>query len=101
MINFIDLKSTVSMNDSKNVDLIEKIINEYSVEQRRLNELFKISMNKFASERSFETCLDALNLSIQLASVRGKLMESYEQYSRILEGEIIKLRKNCQNNNLK
>ena len=83
-----------SMKNSNNIDLIEKIINEHSVEQRRLNELFKISMNKFASERSFETCLDALNISIQLTSVRGKLMESYEHYSRILEGEILKLRKN-------
>jgi hypothetical protein len=82
------------MKNSNNIDLIEKIINEHSVEQRRLNELFKISMNKFASERSFETCLDALNISIQLTSVRGKLMESYEHYSRILEGEILKLRKN-------
>jgi hypothetical protein len=82
------------MKNSNNIDLIEKIINEHSVEQSRLNELLKISMNKFASERSFETCLDALNISIQLTSVRGKLMESYEHYSRILEGEILKLRKN-------
>ena len=86
------------MKNSNNIDLIEKIINEHSVEQRRINELFKISMNKFASERSFETCLDALNISIQLTSVRGKLMESYEHYSRILEGEILKLRKNQDSN---
>lgn len=86
------------MKNSNNIDLIEKIINEHSVEQRRLNELFKISMNKFASERSFETCLDALNLSIQLTSVRGKLMESYEHYSRILEAEILQLRKKQDSN---
>jgi len=77
------------------IDDIEKFINENSSEQRRLTELFRISMTRFAGDRSIETCLDALNLSIQLAGVRKKLMESYEQYARLLEGEIVKLRKIC------
>ena len=51
------------------------------------------AMNDFATERSLETCLDALNLSMQLANIRGKLAESYEYYARMLEQEITKLRK--------
>ena len=78
------------------IDDIEKFINENSSEQRRLTELFRSSMNRFAEERSIETCLDALNLSIQLAGIRKKLMESYEQYARLLEEEIVKLRKICE-----
>jgi hypothetical protein len=78
------------------IDDIEKFINENTSEQRRLTELFRISMTKFAGERSIENCLDALNLSIQLAGIRKKLMESYEQYARLLEGEIIRLRKKCE-----
>jgi hypothetical protein len=78
------------------IDDIEKFINENSSEQRRLTELFRSSMNRFAGERSIETCLDALNLSIQLAGIRKKLMESYERYARLLEEEIVKLRKICE-----
>lgn len=61
-------------------------------------ELFKTSMNEFAGERSIEACLDALNLSIQLAGIRKKLMEYYEQYARLLEAEITRLRKICEDN---
>jgi hypothetical protein len=52
-------------------------------------------MTRFAEDRSIETCLDALNVSIQLASIRKKLMESYEQYARLLELEIVRLRQIC------
>lgn len=69
------------------------MINEVASEQKLLMELFQTSMNKFAGERSFETCLDALNVSIQLAGVRKRMMVAYEQYARILEEEIIKLRR--------
>ena len=48
-------------------------------------------MNDFATDRSLETCLDALNLAMQLANIRGKLAESYEFYARLLEKEITKL----------
>jgi RNA processing factor Prp31 len=84
-------------NDSRitEIDDIEKFINENSSEQRRLTDLFRKSMTRFAEDRSIETCLDALNISIQLASTRKKLMESYEQYARLLEVEIVKLRQIC------
>lgn len=55
-------------------------------------------MNEFASERSIEACLGALNLSIQLAGIRKKLMEYYEQYARLLENEITNLRRKCEEN---
>lgn len=78
------------------IEDLERIISENSTEQKSLSEHFKISMNKFAGDRSVETCLDALNLSIQLASIRKKLMEAYELYARLLEGEIIRLRRLCE-----
>src|SRR6476659_1128128 len=78
------------------IEDLERIISENSTEQKTLSENFKISMNKFAGDRSVETCLDALNVSIQLASIRRKLMEAYEQYARLLEGEIIRLRRLCE-----
>jgi hypothetical protein len=80
------------------IDDLEKAINEDASEQRRLAELFKVSMNEFASERSIEACLGALNLCIQLAGIRKKLMEYYEQYARLLENEITRLRIKCEEN---
>lgn len=79
--------------DSKSVDDIEKLINENSSEHQQLLDSFKQSMNSFATERSMETCLQALNISIQLASVRSTLMELYKSYCRILEKEVVRLRK--------
>jgi len=72
-------------NDSKSVEDIEKLINENSSEHQLLLESFKESMNLFATERSMDTCLQSLNISIQLASIRSTLMELYKSYSRILE----------------
>jgi len=83
-------------NDSKSVEDIEKLINENSSEHQLLLESFKESMNIFATERSMDTCLQSLNISIQLASIRSTLMELYKSYSRILENEISRLRKICQ-----
>jgi hypothetical protein len=76
------------------IDQLTKTINEHSDEQRKIMSQFNKAMNDFAAERSLETCLDALNLSMQLANVRGKLAESYEYYARMLEREITKLRRN-------
>jgi hypothetical protein len=73
------------------IDQLTKTINEHSDEQRKIVSQFNKAMNNFASDRSLETCLDALNLSMQLANVRGKLAESYEYYARMLEGEITRL----------
>jgi hypothetical protein len=75
------------------IDQLTKTINEHSDEQRKIMSQFNKAMNDFATERSLETCLDALNLSMQLANVRGKLAESYEYYARTLEREITRLRK--------
>lgn len=80
-------------NDSKSVDDIENLINENSSEHQQLLESFKESMNIFATERSLDTCLQSLNISIQLASIRSTLMELYKSYCHILEKEVIRLRK--------
>ena len=84
--------------DSKSVDDIEKLINENSSEHQQLLDSFKKSMDSFATERSMDTCLQALNVSIQLASVRSTLTELYKSYCRILEREVIRLRKITQEN---
>jgi hypothetical protein len=76
------------------IDQLTKTINEHSDEQRKIMSQFNKAMNDFAAERSLETCLDALNLSMQLANVRGKLAESYEYYARMLEREITRLNRN-------
>lgn len=79
--------------DSKSVDDIEKLINENSSEHQQLLASFKESMNSFATDRSMDTCLEALNISIQLASVRSTLTELYKSYCHILEKEVVRLRK--------
>ena len=76
---------------SDDVDDLEKAINELGDEQRKLVARFDKAMNDFATERSLETCLDALNVSIQLANTRGKLSEAWEHYARIMEGEVTRL----------
>jgi len=77
------------------IDQLTKNINEQSDEQRKIMTQFNKAMNDFATERSLETCLDALNLSMQLANIRAKLAESYEYYARTLEREITRLRKSA------
>jgi hypothetical protein len=85
-------------SDSKSVEDLEKMINENSSEHQLLLESFKESMNLFATERSMDTCLQSLNVSIQLASIRSTLMELYKSYCHILEKEVVRLRKICQDN---
>jgi len=80
-----------SSNDD--IDQLAKTINDQSSEQRKITDQFNKAMNNFATDRSLETCLDALNLAMQLANIRGKLAESYEYYARQLEREITKLRR--------
>jgi|ERR1041384_246286 hypothetical protein len=82
-----------NLNDSKSVDDIEKLINENTSEHQLVLESFKESMNLFATERSMDTCLQSLNISIQLASIRSTLLELYKSYSHILENEVSRLRK--------
>ncbi|MDQ3873423.1 MAG: hypothetical protein M3258_07430 [Thermoproteota archaeon] len=76
---------------SDEIDQLTKTINEQSDEQRRIIAQFNKAMNEFAAERSLEACLDALNLSMQLANIRAKLAESYEFYARLLEREITRM----------
>ncbi|HXG06223.1 MAG TPA: hypothetical protein VNI77_02735 [Nitrososphaera sp.] len=86
-------KSSGFGSPSDEIDQLAKTINEHSDEQRKLLAQFNKAMGDFATDRSLETCLDALNISMQLANVRGKLAESYEHYARMLEREIIRLSK--------
>jgi methyl-accepting chemotaxis protein len=83
------LKGRGSSGDE--IDQLNNTINDQSAEQRKIMNQFNTAMNEFATDRSMETCLDALNLAMQLANIRGKLAESYEFYARLLEKEITKL----------
>ncbi len=73
---------------NKNLPGIINTIEEFSDEQRVIVRKFKREMEKFTEERSLETCLQALNLSMQLANTREKLLEAYKQYSGLLENEL-------------
>lgn len=76
---------------SLSVDELANTINEQSSEERKMLNTFSKAMNDFASERSLESCLEALNASMQIANIRGKLVECYEHYARLLERDIIRL----------
>ncbi len=86
MINW----SNKDSNYSKNTDLVNSI-NEQKQEQKKMVSIFEEKMRIFATERSIESSLDVLNISIQLANIRGNLNRSFEQYVRNLEEEILKL----------
>ncbi len=73
---------------NKKLPGIIKAIEECSDEQRNIVKRFKHEMEKFTEERSLEACLQALNLSMQLANTREKLLEAYKQYSGLLENEL-------------
>jgi hypothetical protein len=80
-----------SLIRSDEVDQLLQVIMEQNSEQKKLIDTFNKTMNEFATERSLETCLGALNAAMQIASVRAKLVESYEFYARLLEREIMRL----------
>lgn len=75
------------------IDQLIQTINEEGSEQRKAMDVFSKAMNNFATDRSLETCLEALNVSMQIANIRGILVESYEYYARLLEREITRLNK--------
>jgi hypothetical protein len=77
------------------IDQLTSAINDQSSEQRKITDQFNKAMNNFATDRSLETCLDALNLAMQLANIRGKLAESYEYYARLLEREITRMNRSA------
>ncbi len=87
MINWSNIKN---FNNPNNEDLVNSI-KEQKIEQKRIMELFNEKMKIFATERSFESSLDILNIAIQLSNIRGNLIKSLELYSRNLEEEIMKL----------
>ena len=94
MINWSNIKD---INNSKNTDLVNSI-NEQKLEQKKIVVLFEEKMKIFATERSIESSLDVLNISIQLANIRGNLIRSFEQYTRNLEEEIVKLNRTIEKN---
>ncbi len=51
---------------NKNLQEIINTIEEFSDEQREIVEKFKIEMEHFTTERTLESCLQSLNLSMQL-----------------------------------
>ncbi len=55
---------------NKKLPGIIRTIEEFSDEQRDIVRKFKYEMQKFTEERSLETCLQALNLSMELANTR-------------------------------
>lgn len=79
-------KETKILN--KNLQTIIKSIEESSDEQREIVKKFKLEMENFVTERSLESCVKTLNLSMQLANVREQLLETYKQYISILELEL-------------
>lgn len=94
MIKWSNIKD---FNNSKNTDLVNSI-NEQKLEQKKIVVLFEEKMKIFATERSIESSLDVLNISIQLANIRGNLSRSFEQYVRNLEEEIVKLNRIIEKN---
>ena len=78
---------------SAEVEELANLINDQSSEQKKLIFQFKSAMNIFASERSLDSCLEALNVCMQLTNTRRRLLESYQQYSRLLENEITRINK--------
>jgi len=78
-------------NGSDEIDQLTQAIDELSSELRKAIDMFQQAMNNFATDRSLETCLEALNASMQIANIRSKLVESYEYYARLLERELTRL----------
>jgi hypothetical protein len=94
MIKWSNIKE---FNDSKNTDLVNSI-NEQKLEQKKIVFIFEEKMKIFATERSMESSLDVLNISMQLANIRGNLNRSFEQYVRNLEEEIVRLNRIIEKN---
>ena len=76
---------------SADVEELTNFINDQSSEQKILIIQFKSAMNRFATERSLDSCLEALNVCMQLTNTRRRLLESYQRYSRLLEKEITRI----------
>ena len=88
--NIDEDEQTETRQLNENIETIIKSIEEISDEQRELVKKLKLDMEIFASERSLESCLQTLNQSMQLASIREQLVETYKQYCYLLEQELRK-----------
>jgi hypothetical protein len=75
---------------NKNLQETINTIEEFSDEQREIVEKFKLEMENFTRERTLESCLQSLNLSMQLANTREKLLLTYKEYCTLLENELRK-----------
>jgi hypothetical protein len=75
---------------NKNLQETINTIEEFSDEQREIVEKFKLEMENFTRERTLESCLQSLNLSMQLANTREKLLLVYKEYCNLLENELKK-----------
>ena len=73
---------------NKRLTGIIKTIEEFSNEQREIVDKFKYEMEIFTGERTLDSCLQALNLSMQLANCREKILQAYKEYSNLLENEL-------------
>jgi N-glycosylase/DNA lyase len=87
----IHLNDTDNSIFNKNLQEIIKTIEEFSDEQREIVEKFRHEMENFTVERSLESCLQALNLSIQLANTREMILDAYKKYCFLLENDLKKL----------
>ena len=95
----IHLDNLDNSNFNKNLQEIIRTIEEFSDEQREIVEKFRHEMEKFTVERSLESCLQALNLSIQLANTREMILDAYKKYCLLLENNLKKLIEERKNNN--
>jgi hypothetical protein len=84
-------RTRAGRESSDEIDSLSKAIDEDTTEHEKIMRDFEIAMREFASDRSLETCLGALNVSIQMSNLRYKLFQSYMHYSRLLEREITQL----------
>jgi N-glycosylase/DNA lyase len=85
------LNDSDNSNFNKNLQEIIKTIEEFSDEQREIVAKFRHEMENFTVERSLESCLQALNLSIQLANTREMILDAYKKYCFLLENDLKKL----------
>lgn len=92
-----ELRENKSNLLDENIQSIIKSIEESSDEQREIVKKFKVEMEKFVIERSLESCMQTLNLSMQLANIREQLLETYKLYCHLLEAELKKAMKGDKN----
>lgn len=76
--------------DSTVIDELIREIKDKNTEHIDILEEFRNAMNKFSSEKSLDSCIDALNSAMQIAKIREQLLDLYKHYSKLLENQIDK-----------